>query len=276
MKRIAVLLTCHNRREQTLACLASLGAQQLPADLQLETWLVDDGSSDGTASAVAQIFPAVHLLAGDGRLFWSGGMRLATEQAAVTDPDFMLWLNDDVRLDAGAVALLQTTWRELAAHEAPPVIVGSCRAGDGPMVSYGGLRRTGRHPARLERLNPGSEPQRCDTFEGNCVLISRDVFSRLGPPKKFRHAMADTDYGYRAWRAGCSVWLTAGTIGCCPPQRAGSLWRQPAVPLGRRWRAICGSKGLPPLDWMRFLRAHAGWRWPFYWLATYLQALRGR
>ena len=56
--KIAVLLTCHNRREKTLSCLKNLLEQNLE-DIDLSVYLVDDGSSDGTSDAIKEHFPEV-------------------------------------------------------------------------------------------------------------------------------------------------------------------------------------------------------------------------
>ena len=41
-KEIAVLLTCHNRKAQTLTCLASLFEAELPPGVQLDVFLTDE------------------------------------------------------------------------------------------------------------------------------------------------------------------------------------------------------------------------------------------
>ena len=56
--RITALLASHNRRPKTLACLSSYFAQEVPDDVTLSAVLVDDGSTDGTADAVRERFPA--------------------------------------------------------------------------------------------------------------------------------------------------------------------------------------------------------------------------
>src|ERR1039458_788534 len=81
-KCIAVLITCHNRQPRTLKCLDILLKQDLPTGLRLDIYLVDDGSSDGTSDAVREAFPEVHVIPGDGSLFWSGGMCVAWQYAA--------------------------------------------------------------------------------------------------------------------------------------------------------------------------------------------------
>ena len=61
IKSIAVLITCHNRREKTLKCLQSLYFNILSKNYVIEIFLVDDGSTDGTANAVFKKFPLVNI-----------------------------------------------------------------------------------------------------------------------------------------------------------------------------------------------------------------------
>ena len=89
-------MTCHNRREQSVSCLERLQSQTVQADI--EVFLVDDGSNDGTTDAIRKRFPSTHLLHGDGSLYWAGGMRMAMEAAIPGRFDFYLWLNDDTKL----------------------------------------------------------------------------------------------------------------------------------------------------------------------------------
>ncbi|MBO0348038.1 glycosyltransferase, partial [Phormidium pseudopriestleyi FRX01] len=63
---IAVIMTCYNRREKTLASLAALFNQKLPPNVILSVYLVDDGSTDNTSEVVKEKYPAVHLLQGNG------------------------------------------------------------------------------------------------------------------------------------------------------------------------------------------------------------------
>ena len=102
--RIAVVMTVFNRRAMTLACLEALRTQQVP-DGTVDVFVVDDGSTDGTAQAVVQHHPDVRLLHGDGQLYWNGGMRLALAEAMEGDYDYYLWINDDTRLDDDGVRL---------------------------------------------------------------------------------------------------------------------------------------------------------------------------
>ena len=78
--RIAALLTRHNRRDKTTACLKSLRDQAGLAELgvSLQVFLVDDGCTDGTATAALEIWPEAEIIKGDGHRYWCGGMRKAS------------------------------------------------------------------------------------------------------------------------------------------------------------------------------------------------------
>src|SRR5438270_419711 len=104
--RIAVLMTVHNRRDQTLQSLAALHGQKLRPKVCVDTYLVDDGSTDGTAEAIRRQFPNVKVLQGTGNLYWVGGMRLAFAEAAHVDYHYHLWLNDDTVLFPDTIHVL--------------------------------------------------------------------------------------------------------------------------------------------------------------------------
>jgi Glycosyl transferase family 2 len=63
--RVAAVLAAYNRRDLTLACLRSLRAQQIP-DVALDVFVLDEASGDGTSEAIAEQFPEVTVLHGNG------------------------------------------------------------------------------------------------------------------------------------------------------------------------------------------------------------------
>ena len=272
--RIAAVMAAYNRKDLTLACLRSLAGQPIEG-VALDTFVLDDASTDGTAAAIAAQFPGTTLLHGDGQQYWVGGMRQAFAAAMDRDYDYYLWMNDDTTLDDGALAVLLDTERRLRERGEPPaIIVGTTRDPDTGELTYGGLVRPSRwRPLRWELVPPGDEPRPCETLNGNAVLIPRAVTRLVGNiDPAFIQQMGDYDYGLRAQAAGCSVWVAPGTIGTCryhPP-------RQPrAQPFMRDWRQLSSTKELAPRPWAVFTRRWAGQLWPVYWLSPYLRrALR--
>ena len=136
--RIAALMACHNRVACTTKSVRSLKTQAV-LGVSLDLFLVDDGSRDGTAQAVRDIFPQATILIGDGTLFWCGGVRWAFEQAIKKHYDFYLWLNDDTTLDQDALARMLDTYRTVSTGgNDATVIVGSTRDPKTGLFTYGG------------------------------------------------------------------------------------------------------------------------------------------
>jgi GT2 family glycosyltransferase len=274
---ISVLLTCHNRRLKSLECLQSLFEQVLPPSFALRVYLVDDGSTDGTADAVRTSFPEVTVITADGSLFWSGGMNLAWRTAACTDPDFYLWLNDDTNLLLGGLATLLATWKDqVTASQDCCIVVASCRNPVTADHTYGGLCLRNRHPGRLRAVLP--DPCRsteCDTFQGNCVLIPRSTFTVLGFARRFRHSTSDIDYGLYAMRNRIPVVIAPGYLAECTANPILESFENRELPRRVRWQKIMDRKGLPPADWWRFLWAHAHLRALLYWPVPYVRVLLG-
>ncbi len=263
-------MTVHNRRDQTLSCLERLAAQSRDLGAEIRVVLVDDASSDGTASAVRERFPEVRLVEGSGQLYWNGGMRRAFEVAMQDDPEFYLLLNDDTHLAAGALGRMLATHQERArSGEQACIVVGSTLDPESGRQSYGGwLRGPWFNPARFRIVEPGPTAKRCHTLNGNCVLIPRDVARRVGNlDPTFTHRMGDLDYGLRARRAGCSLWVAPGYVGECLENSGKGLWVEPSLGGREMWKRLLGPKGLPPREWGVFTYRHYGPFWPvnFAW-----------
>jgi GT2 family glycosyltransferase len=237
----------------------------------LDLFVLDDASSDGTGEQIAEQFPEATLLHGNGRLYWNGGMRRAFAAAIAGDYDYYLWMNDDTRLDDGALAVLLDTERRLrAGGEEAVIVAGSTRHPETGELTYGGVVQPYRwRPLKSVLVEPGDEPRPCHTMNGNATLISRAVVSRVGNiDPAFVQQMGDFDYGLRARAAGCSVWIAPGTVGTCashPRRRPGEQ------PLGDDLRRLWSLKELSPGPWAVYSRRWAGRLWPVYWLSPYVR-----
>lgn len=276
LARIAVLMTCYNRRDITLECLHCLYAQKLPEGVRLDVYLVDDGCTDGTGDAVHAEYSDVHVLKGDGNLYWCGGTRFAWNEAAKGDYDAYIWLNDDTMLLHGALnTLLATACRCCDKEVREAIIVGSCRDPETGQHTYGG-RVNRRRRSRLSKrpIPPADQMQRCDTMNGNLVLVPREVFNLLGNlSPDYTHTFGDGDYGMRARRSGVALWVAPGYLAECAANTRVPLWTDPDVPLKERWRDICGPRGLPPKQWYVYVKRHTGMAWPVYFLKPLIRVL---
>jgi GT2 family glycosyltransferase len=277
MFKLAVLLTCHNRWQQTLECLSALRSAESQSKVTTNIIIVDDGSTDGTTAMVQQRFPAARILSGNGKLYWNGGMRRAFGEALAHKFDVYLWLNDDTILFGEAINMLLSTYTELAAKHGPlQIVVGSTRENKTSNLTYGGLNR--RHPVwrpvTFNLVQPGEQPITCDTMNGNCVLIPHAVAERVGNlDEAFVHSMGDTDYGLRARAAGCGVWVMPGFAGTCARNSLTGSFVDAGLPLKERVRKILGPKGMPPKAWWTYTRRHGGLLAPLLWMWPYAKSV---
>jgi GT2 family glycosyltransferase len=265
--KVTAILTSHNRRERTLACLESYFRQETPSGVALDAVLVDDASSDGTAEAVRATRYPVLLVHGDGDLFWAAGMAEAERRAVAGEPAYLLWLNDDVVLDGTALRRLL----DVASDSA--IAVGALRDAAATTVTYSGVRRASRHPLDFALVAPKDEPLDADTFHGNVALVPRPVYLGVGGiDGGFAHAAADFDYGLRATALGFGVVVAPGTVGICDRDVAPRLWlANDSGSLSARLRFALSRKGVPPRSYARFLRRHGGWLWPAYFIGSYVR-----
>lgn len=273
---IAVLMTCHNRRETTLSCLRALARQEGIGRVQVQVYLVDDGSCDGTGDAVRQAFPDVKVLEGDGNLYWAGGTRVAFDEAMKSDYDYYLWLNDDTTLDPRAVRIVLDTARVIRGTRGRDgIVVGStCDPETGERTYGGDAPGNPSEPRRRQPIEPSNKPQRCVTFNGNCVFIPRSIVAAVGSVSPdFTHYLGDTDYGLRAAAKGFSSWIVPGFAGTCPANPNANRWTSPELSLRQRWRLLHSPKGFPPREWLIFNRRHAGLRWIPAMLKLYIRVL---
>lgn len=274
--RIAALITCHNRKAKTRACLDTLFQNTLPADYSLDVFLVDDGSTDGTEQAVHKRYPQVNIIRGDGSLYWNGGMRVAFAAAMAKDFDYYLWINDDTLLFPPAISKLVKTSRELqATHDKGVIVVGSTQDESDGRLTYGGVIRPRNWKATTFTLvAPRDVPVECETMNGNCVLVPREIAEAVGNmEQKFAHAMGDLDYGLRARYAGFSVWVMAGFAGTCSRNSAIGSFNDASLPVTVRLRKMMQAKGLPLSSWRVFTQRHAGLLWPVFWIWPYAKVI---
>nr|WP_017714786.1 glycosyltransferase family 2 protein [Oscillatoria sp. PCC 10802] len=273
---IAVLMTCHNRRDKTLRSLTALFSQELFPGVAVQVYLLDDGSTDGTAETILSTYPQVKIFQGNGSMFWNGGMRLVFAEAMKMERDYYLWLNDDTELYPQALNILLASHRQLSNQGyKETILVGAIQEPKTGEISHGGICRTSLwHPLKFGLVDPGDTLKPCDTMNGNCVLIPGSVAKLVGNlDPAFTHGIGDFDYGLRARQQGCTIWVCPGYLGVCARNLLDESWMDPEVSLLERWKKVQQPKGLPPKEWKVFVKRHGGSLWFIYWMFTYLRLL---
>ena len=263
--QVAVLMACHNRRELTLQCLESLIAAK-PDNWTLSIYLVDDGSTDGTSAAVGQLPLDIKIIQGPGDWFWAHSMFQA-EQSIDKPYDAILWINDDVQLFQDALMRVENV-RQVNRDS---ILVGQFMDPITKELTYGGVKKIGRHPFHFELVFAGKTNALVDTFNGNFVFLPKEISEKVGKiDGGFSHAYADYDFGMRTQRLGFKSLVIAGFLGVCADNH-------PAIKenLRERFAALHSPKGLPLESQIRYLRRHGRIEWPIYLIFPYIRTALG-
>jgi GT2 family glycosyltransferase len=214
---LSVVIPTHDTRELTLRCLASLG----PARPDVEVIVVDDGSQDGSAEAIAAAHPHVRVLRNPAPLRFTAAANRGLGEARGT---LLFLLNSDTELEAG-------TWERLAqAFDAQPRL-GAAGASlhypDGRAQWSGGRAPTtgwlfalasglpalvGALPG-YRRLHPLEAEARAgvEWVSGAAMAIRREAWQAVGPlDEGFAFYCQDADFCLRLRDAGWEVCVIPG------------------------------------------------------------------
>lgn len=275
-RNIAVLLTCHNRKTKTLSCLSSLFQATIPPEYELDIFLTDDGSTDGTGHAIRELYPQVHVINGDGNLFWAGGMRRAWETAMQEKPyEAYLLINDDVELNfTFFTSLLQTEAYSLTKSGKKGIYSGATVDKHNGTVTYGGSRvKDDKIVVRMEMLTPQVQPQECDVTNANILWVSKEVIDEIGIfDFQFTHGIADYDYSYQARKKKIPVLLAPEVCGICSDDH-GKNWRDNRYSLKERIAYLKSPKGLAYNEYMYYIRKHFPMFVPYSFVMLWMKTL---
>ena len=195
------IIPVRNRKEITKCCMEYLDVQDYP---KIHTIIVDDGSTDGTGEYLSQYKRAnLTVLKGDGNLWWGGamGMGMSFAFGLASDRDYILMLNDDVRIEKNYVSILvNESMKNIGS------VVGSVNRDEstgyivdcGYCIDFWGMRILSSDCIGGERI---------DALCGRGVLLPCKIVRRVGivRSKYFPHYLADLDYTTRIRESGCRL-----------------------------------------------------------------------
>jgi GT2 family glycosyltransferase len=257
--KIAVLLTCFNRKEKTLKCLENLFGQNSSKKLEFQVFLTDDNSRDGTDMAVREKFPEVNVSKGNGSFYWAGGMRNAWSMALNSgiDFDYFFLLNDDTNIfDDTLQKLVESNQSMELKTQISNITIGTTTDIKSGKFTYGGFKLYSPNKLKHILVNSDSQELECDLGCANIMFVPKEITQLIGIlSEKYIHGIADFDYTLRAKRAGFNVWVAPGILGNCNYDQVRN-WKSMDSKLSERIEFLYSPKGLQYREYMFFLKTH--------------------
>lgn len=208
---VSIVIPAFNALSRYTALLESIQGLDYPDDC-IETLLVDDCSTDGTAEAVAADYPAVRVVRNSTNLKFAATANRGVREAS---GEFILFLNDDTRIEESALKHLV---------EAIQSEAGCCAVGarivdwDGIRILFNGgyVNFTGK---AFEEQWPVESPEakQCRTYQlfacGGAMLVRRHEFLELGGfDEDYGFYFEDVDFGWRANLCGATIRFVSKAI----------------------------------------------------------------
>ena len=212
---VTAIVLSWNGRESTLACLRSL---ERVTYRPFTVLVVDNGSSDGSADAVAERHPDVSLLRLPENLGFAGGMNAGIRAAFAAGAGAVLLLNNDMEVEPGFVEPL------VAAAAGDPSCAAACAQilfADEPLrIWYAGAPfkphrgHSGRNVGYGQPpLPPATDPYPTDRACGGAMLVTAGASDRIGLFDEELFAYAeDTDWSLRAHREGLRCLVVPASV----------------------------------------------------------------
>jgi GT2 family glycosyltransferase len=213
---VSALIVSHNAKDHLLDCIRALHAS---ADVPLETVVVDNDSSDGSAAAVTADFPQATVLIQEKNLGYGRAANVGLERCTGR---FVLLVNPDVTVDLHCVGRLADFMltRPDAGAVGPRLLMddGSLDAGarrsfpEPSTLFYRtvGLSRLFPRSPRFGRYNMGhvdeTEVHEIDSGTADCLMLRRAALDRVGffDPRYYMYG-EDVDLCYRLKLGGWKV-----------------------------------------------------------------------
>lgn len=214
LSKVYIIIPVHNRKDITLKCLETL--KNLGCFDKYHIIVIDDGSTDGTKSAINHLYPQVIVLLGDGNLYWTGAIKLGMEYAYNHNADYFIWLNDDTfpqpKIIDSLIKICQSHPQKLVSAQCYTNL-------DFTTPSYGAHIKVGYN--FISAYTTQNKVINADCVSGNLVCLPRSIVEDIGYPEadKFPHFTGDFIYTWKAKQFGYIIECYSNLKAVCVPNQ---------------------------------------------------------
>ncbi len=277
LRNIAILITAHNRKEKTIECLNALykAKSSFKGILNINVYLTDDGSTDGTSDSVKNEFSHVKILKGNGSLFWAGGMRNSWFKALEKSYDAFLLLNDDTIVYHNLFdIIIMTHIYSITKFNTNGIYIGSTVDPRDGSISYSGWHLKNKFLNTYSKIAPNNQFQLCSFGNANIMLVTKEVVSKIGIfHSKYTHGIADFDYTLTASKQNIPVIIMPIPLGSCKINDIEKYKVFKNLSFINRIRYLINPIGLGFFDQLFYMKRHFAFRLPFIFISGVVKVL---
>lgn len=204
--RVVSVILNTNHRQDTLECLASLGASTYPNHLAI---VLDNASSDGSVAAIHEAFPDVRVVPLERNLGYAGNNNVGIAAALAEGADWIFVLNEDTVLAPDCLsAMVEAGMRDPRIGIVGPMVYHHDEPG---VIQSAGGRLSPSWESSHDGQNAADEGQfasvrTVDWISGCAILVRRQVIEQVGPiDARYFYYWEETEWCLRAGRAGWQV-----------------------------------------------------------------------
>jgi GT2 family glycosyltransferase len=210
--RVFAITLNWNKKDDTIECVESLRRLTYP---NYRIIVVDNGSTDGSAQALRESFPDIHVIENRNNLGYAIGFNRGMDYAFANGADYFLILNNDTVIHPEALTELVKTAQE---NRSVGFVSGKVYYFNDPqrLQTVGrlndGLRLVGDHIGFREH-DAGQYDRRAeyDFIDDIFLLVRRQVYETVGGyDKSFFLHWEETDWCARVRRTGFKIMYTPG------------------------------------------------------------------
>lgn len=203
--QIGILVLNHNGQNWLPTIYQSIREQSYP---RAKMYLVDNASTDSSVQWTQKEYPEVTILRMPSNLGYCMAYNLAMPYAFEDGCDWVIWANNDIRLEAGC---LQELARVATINPRIGILGPGFLGWEDNNPNYYML---GNHPSAIPAIKARSpEPISVDWVEGSFLMVSRRCLEAVGPldPYLFFYC-EETDFCRRARYQGWKVLLVPSAL----------------------------------------------------------------
>jgi hypothetical protein len=203
---VVIVILNTNRRDDTLACLASL-EHSTYRDQRIV--VLDNASSDGSIAAIQAAFPAVQIIELAENRGYAGNNNVGIKSALEQGADWILVLNEDTIVDPAClehmVHVAESDPRvgivgPMVYHYDEPTTIQSA---GGSLGRHWDSRHIGQNEPDTRQF---TQPHHVDWISGCAILVRRAVVEQVGMlDERFFYYWEETEWCLRAARRGWRI-----------------------------------------------------------------------